>query len=70
MSEKVKTKIEVGAIVFLKSDTNFNLPMIVKSLPDSNILDVHLVWIGSQKTVVRGFFPLEALITKPTDQKQ
>jgi hypothetical protein len=65
MEEKPNSEIKVGSVVYLKSDSNFNLPMIVKSMPNAHSQDeVWLSWIGSQKTMVRGSFPIEALTMK------
>ncbi|MDY0103216.1 MAG: hypothetical protein RBS07_09760 [Lentimicrobium sp.] len=69
MKENSNSDIQVGSVVFLKSDADFKLPMIVKSLPSSSFPEAHLVWIGSQKTMVRGYFPIESIITKPIEDK-
>lgn len=70
MEKTSNSEIKVGSVVYLKSDTNFSLPMIVKSMPGGVLGDeVFLSWISSQKTVVRGSFPLDALIAKDDSKK-
>jgi len=66
MKEKPNSEIKVGSVVYLKSDSNFYLPMIVKKIPNSYSPEeeVWLSWISSQKTMVSGSFPLEALTMK------
>jgi hypothetical protein len=66
MSKAQDPEFKVGEVIFSKADEAFNLPMIIKSLPNSNVDLVTCIWVGSQKTQVHGSFPIEALVRKPT----
>lgn len=59
--------LNIGQIVYLKSD-NSKTPLLVENLEkDENIFIVHLVWMAPAKKLIRDTLPGECLTDQPPE---